>query len=242
MVATLAAAVVAVWIMRLMLGDALDFTVRHVSQTQVWKIGPFLVLGALLGAVGAVYNASTVGLLRLADRLPNLSSIHRAAIIGATMGLAAWFAPTMVGGGDMLTQAILADRYALGGLLTIFLARFLLGPWSYAAGVPGGIFAPLLVLGASSGALFGVVLNHFVPYPGVSPIALAVIGMAALFSACVRAPLTGIVLTVEMTGRGDLTLSLLGASLMAMVVAMLLKSKPIYETLKRRMLEQQGRV
>jgi hypothetical protein len=64
--------------------------------------------------------------------------------------------------------------------------------------------------------------------------------MAALFSASVRAPLTGIVLTVEMTGRGDLTLSLLGASLMAMVVAMLLKSEPIYETLKRRMLGQEG--
>jgi CIC family chloride channel protein len=240
MVATLAAALVAVWIMRLMLGDALDFTVRHVSLTQVWKIGPSLVLGGLLGAVGAVYNACTVGLLRLPERLPNLSSIHRAAIIGATVGLAAWFAPTMVGGGDILTQAILADRYALGGLLTIFLARFLLGPWSYAAGVPGGIFAPLLVLGASSGALFAGVLNYFGPHPDISPVALAVVGMAALFSASVRAPLTGIVLTVEMTGRGDLTLSLLGASLMAMLVAMLLKSKPIYETLKRRMLEQQA--
>jgi CIC family chloride channel protein len=61
--------------------------------------------------------------------------------------------------------------------------------------------------------------------------------MAVLFSASVRAPLTGIVLTVEMTGRGDLTLDLLGASLMAIVVAML-KSEPIYETLKRRMLAQ----
>jgi chloride channel protein, CIC family len=239
MVATLAAALVAVWIMRLMLGNALDFTMRHVSMTQVWKVGPFLVLGAMLGFVGAVYNVCTVGLLRFADRLPRLSSINRAAIIGATVGLAAWFAPSMVGGGETLTQAILADRYALGGLLTIFLARFLLGPWSYAAGTPGGIFAPLLVLGASSGALFAGGLNHFVPHSNASPIAFAVIGMAALFSASVRAPLTGIVLTVEMTGRGDLTLSLLGASLMAMVVAMLLNSEPIYETLKRRMLGQE---
>ena len=53
-----------------------------------------------------------------------------------------------------------------------------------------------------------------------------------------RAPLTGIVLAVEMTGRADLTLGLLGASLTAMVVAMLLKSEPIYESLKRRMLSQ----
>ena len=43
-----------------------------------------------------------------------------------------------------------------------------------------------------------------------------------------------------MTGRGDLTLGLLGASLVTMVVAMLLRSEPIYETLKRRMLEQEA--
>ncbi len=62
--------------------------------------------------------------------------------------------------------------------------------------------------------------------------------MGALFTASVRAPLTGIVLAVEMTGRADLTLGLLGASLTAMLVAMLLQSEPIYDSLKRRMLSQ----
>jgi CIC family chloride channel protein len=239
LVATLTAALVGVWIMRLMLGNGLDFAVRQVSFIEAWSIGPFLALGALLGAVGTLYNVTVVGLLHFADRLdrfPHLSSTNRAAIIGAMVGLAAWFAPAVVGGGNMLTQAILADRYAIGGLLVVFLARFLLGPWSYAAGAPGGLFAPLLVLGASSGALFAGVLNHFFPLPGFPPIAFAVVGMAAMFSASVRAPLTGIVLTIEMTGRGDLTLALLGASLAAMLVAILLQSEPIYETLKRRML------
>ena len=240
LVATLAAASFAVWIMRLMLGNALDFTVQQVSLTHGWRGGPFLAFGALLGAVGALYNSATVSLLRLSDRLSGISSVNRAAIIGATIGLVAWFAPSLVGGGDSLTQSILTNRYAAGALVTVFLARFLLGPWSYAAGAPGGIFAPLLVLGASSGALFAGVLNHSMPTLGLSPVAFAVVGMAALFSASVRAPLTGIVLTVEMTGRADLTLALLGASLVAMVVAMLLKSEPIYETLKRRMLEREA--
>jgi CIC family chloride channel protein len=154
--------------------------------------------------------------------------------------LVAWFAPSLVGGGETLSQAILADRYAVGGLVTVFLARFLIGPWSFTAGAPGGIFAPLLVLGASFGALFAGVLNHFMPVWHLSPVACAVVGMAALFSASVRAPLTGIVLAVEMTGRGDLTLALLWASLMAMVVAILLKSEPIYESLKERMLTREA--
>ena len=90
-------------------------------------------------------------------------------------------------------------------------------------------------------AFFGEMLNYFLPSLEITPFACAVVGMAALFTACVRAPLTGIVLAVEMTGRGDLTLPLLSASLMAMLITMLLDSEPIYETLKRRMLERQAK-
>jgi CIC family chloride channel protein len=242
LVATLAATMLAVWTMRLILGNHFDFAVHQVSLTAVWKGWPFLILGVLLGAGGVLYNSAIIGLLRLCDRLVRISSVLRAALIGALVGLVAWFAPEMVGGGDNLTQTILTRRFTISALAGMFLLRFAIGPWSYAAGCPGGLFAPMLVLGASFGALFGEVLNHLQPALGVTPFACAVVGMAALFTACVRAPLTGIVLTVEMTGRGDLTLPLLEASLMAMVVTMLLDSEPIYETLKRRMLERQAEV
>ena len=148
-----------------------------------------------------------------------------------------WFAPELAGSGDSLTQAILSDQYAIKGLLAVFILRFLLGPMSYAAGTPGGLFAPMLVLGASFGALFGGVANHLMPGHELSPVACAIVGMAGMFTASVRSPLTGIVLAVEMTGRGDLTLGLLVGSLGAMVVAMLLGSEPIYVTLKERMLQ-----
>ncbi len=238
LISTLAAATVAVWLMRVMLGNALDFRVPQVSPTETWNKWPFLALGALLGLTGAIYNAAIMGLLRISDKISNISSLQRAAIIGAVVGLMAWFVPAMVGGGDTLTQVVLSNQFTLASLITIFLVRFALGPWSYAAGAPGGIFAPLLLLGASSGALFAGLVNHFLPHQNVSAVACAIVGMGALFSASVRAPLTGIVLTVEMTGRADLTLGLLGASLTAMVVAMLLQSEPIYESLKRRMLSQ----
>jgi CIC family chloride channel protein len=228
--------------MRMILGNTVDFTLKHVSSTQSWLLFPFLTLGAFLGAVGALYNSLILALLRLSDRLAAISSVTRAAFIGAVVGLTAWFAPSLVGSGDALTQTIFSERHAIEALLIMFLLRFLIGPWSYAAATPGGLFAPLLLLGASSGALFGEALNHFMPTLGFSPVAFAVVGMAALFCASVRAPLTGVVLTVEMTGRGDLTLALLVASLGAMVVATLLDSEPIYVTLKRRMLAQQNTV
>jgi CIC family chloride channel protein len=194
----------------------------------------------MLGAVGALYNSTIIGLLRACDRLVRIPTLQRAALIGASIGLIAWFAPAMVGGGDDLTQAVLSNHYPITALTGIFLLRFFIGPWSYAAGAPGGLFAPMLLLGASFGALFSHVLNYFLPALGISSIACAVVGMATLFTVCVRAPLTGIVLTVEMTGRGDLTVALLGASLVAMMVTTLLRSEPIYETLKRRMIERQA--
>jgi CIC family chloride channel protein len=238
MIATLAAISVAVWLMRMFLGNVMDFTVKSDGSIHVWHLWTFLILGMILGAVGAFFNAVTVALLSLSDHLSNFSSVNRAVFIGGVIGVVVWLAPTLVGGGEALTQAVLVDRYATGGLLFIFLVRFLLGPWSYVAGTPGGLFAPLLVVGASFGALFAALLNLLIPAMGLPSVAFALAGMAALFTASVRAPLTGIVLVVEMTGRGDLTLALLVASAGAMVVAMMLKSEPIYESLKRRMLQQ----
>jgi len=74
-----------------------------------------------------------------------------------------------------------------------------------------------------------------------SPGIFATAGMAAFFSATVRAPLTGIALTIEMTGNLDLMVSLLIACLAATSAAEALGSRPIYEVLLERSLERDGR-
>lgn len=238
LVATLASTSVAIWLMRLLLGSTLEFTVKQ-ALDHMWHVSPFFFLGALLGATGAAYNNLTIASLHLSDRFSRIPSVYRATAIGAVIGLIAWFKPELVGGGGRLTQAVLAQGHTIEALFAIFCLRFILGPFSYAAGTPGGIFTPIMLLGASFGALFAHVLNFLVPSLALSAIACAVVGMGALFTATVRAPITGIVIVVEMTGRVDLTLSLIAASLGAMIIALLLKNEPIYDTLKRRMLQQQ---
>ncbi len=240
-VATFAAATVAVWVVRLMLGNHFDFTVMPLNLNPVYPLWPFVGLGLLLGALGALYNWTLVRLLRRLDKFSMRTSVWRAGLIGAAIGVIGWFAPRLVGGGDSLTQAILLGHRAIPLLAIIFVLRFLIGSGSYAAGTPGGLFAPLLLLGASFGALFGGLLNIVHPHLGISPVAFAVAGMATVFSAAVRAPITGIVLIVEMTGLGNITLGMLCASLVAIVVAMLLDTKPIYESLKERMREQEAK-
>ena len=95
------------------------------------------------------------------------------------------------------------------------IARSLLGPLSYAVGTPGGLFSPLLALGAVWGALFHGIADALLPGAGAGATAFAVVGMAAFFAGVVRAPLTGVALILEMTGATHLATVTLAASFAA---------------------------
>ena len=117
-----------------------------------------------------------------------------------------------------------------------FLLRFVLGAVSYAAGTPGGLFAPLLVLGAQFGLLSAGVCRALLPNLDVQPEGFAVVGMAALFTGVVLVPVTGIVLVTEMTASVTILLPMLSACCVAMLVPTLLGDPPIYELLRKRTL------
>jgi CIC family chloride channel protein len=155
-------------------------------------------------------------------------------MVGLVVGLLAWFAPSFVGGGDVLAQTIIWNGLGLSSLAMVLVVRFFLGPLSYAPGMPGGLFAPLLLVGAAASALLAGAVNAI--WPALLPITdFAVVGMAAFFTAVVRTPFTGIILVAEMTERADLALPLLVASLGAIVTSTALGSEPIYDTLRSRM-------
>lgn len=98
---------------------------------------------------------------------------------------------------------------ALAAIPLFFAVRFALTLMSYGTGAPGGIFAPLLVLGALLGLAIGQLAHMVFPSAAPVPAVFAVVGMAAYFTAIVRAPLTGIMLIIEMTGNYSLMLPLL---------------------------------
>jgi chloride channel protein, CIC family len=237
---TLGAASFAVAAMRYILGNHFDFLVPIGATPPRRTIWLFLLLGALLGVAGAFYNRLMLFLLKFSDHFPRIPTCLHAGAIGGIVGLIAWFSPWLVGGGETLTQSLFSQPFPLYSLCWIFAVRFLLGPLCYSAETPGGMFAPMIFVGSSFGALFGGVAHYFSLAPTVTVLDFAVIGMAGLFAASVRAPLTGLALSIEMTGRGDLTLGMLAAAFSAFLFAMLLKSEPIYESLRDRMLVEQS--
>jgi CIC family chloride channel protein len=230
--AALAASATAIATARAILGNQPEFLVAPLDHVPTLGLPLFLILGVLAGLLAVVYNRSLLATLAGFERLRRLSPEMRAALVGGAIAAVAWFAPSLVGGGDGLTQRALSGSESLALLPLIFLLRFAMGHASYAAATPGGLFAPLLVLGAQAGLLFGAGCALVFPGLGIPAPAFAVVGMAALFTGIVRAPLTGIVLIIEMTAAFTLLLPMVGACFAAMLVPTLLRDMPIYEALR----------
>jgi CIC family chloride channel protein len=231
-IVTFGASAGAIAVGRVLFGSAPDFRVEHLPYAGFGSMTLGIVLGLLAGLLGIAYNRTILGALALSNRLNRWPVEARAAVVGGGVGLLGWFAPDLIGGGDLITQKILAGTMGGGILIATFLIRFALGPISYAARTPGGLFAPLLVLGAQSGLLFGNCCAALIPSLAIDPLAYAVTGTAAFFTAVVRAPLTGIILVIELTGDYTQLLPMLAACFTAMLVPTLLGNPPIYDSLK----------
>jgi CIC family chloride channel protein len=192
----------------------------------------FFMLGAFAGFLGVAYNRALLAAVAGVERLRRVPVELQAGLIGGAVGVLAWVAPNLVGGGDGLTQRALNGEDGVAIVLVVFSIRFVLSILSYTAAVPGGIFAPLLVLGAQLGLVFGELCQFAFPSLGIQREAFALVGMAAFFIAVVRAPVTGIVLVTEMTANVTMLLPMLGAGFIAMLVPTLLRNMPIYDSLR----------
>jgi CIC family chloride channel protein len=232
-IAALGASATAIAVARLFLGEAPDFYVEPLPFDGAFTRPLYFLLGAVAGLLAILYNRTLLGTVAAFDRLDRWPVELRAALVGAAVGVLAWFAPELVGGGEPIVQRLLAGVGTLAVIPLVFLLRLGLGALSYAARTPGGLFAPLLVLGAQLGLLFGALCRFGFPDLSIRPEAFAVVGMAAFFTGVVRAPVTGIVLVIEMTAGFTLFLPMLEACFAAMVVPTLLGDAPVYDSLRQ---------
>jgi chloride channel protein, CIC family len=234
-IAALGASAAAIAVARALLGAAPDFTVEPLAYVGVKMWPLFVAFGGVAGLAGHLYNGTLLRTLAVMDRLDRWPIEVRAAAIGALVGALGFFVPTLIGGGDEITQRTLAGGAVLAVLPLAFVLRFGLGAVSYAAPVPGGLFAPILVLGAQLGLFFGAFCRLAIPAADLDPTAFAVVGMAAFFTAVVQAPVTGIVLVIEMTAGFTMLLPTIAACFAAMLVPNLLRGVPIYDSLRERL-------
>ena len=139
------------------------------------------------------------------------------------------------GGYEVLDQA-LSGKLAIGALVALSLVKLVATVLSYSSGGAGGIFAPSLFIGGMAGGAIGTIDLALFHHSPDSLGAFALVGMGAVFAGIIRAPITSVLIIVEMTGGYSLILPLMIANMLAYGIARHYRPTPIYEAL----LEQDG--
>ena len=229
----LVAAVTATVVTQSVTGMVPAFTIKGYPALPLTALWAAAVLGVVAGAVGVLFNRCLLAALKQAHAIKRIPAWTLPGIVCAAMGLAGWWIPDAIGGGHSVAQRLLSGQMGatIGTLALLAIAKLLTTVFSYASGAPGGIFAPMLLIGALCGTIFAKVCVIAFPSLSDHEQALAVLGMAAFFTASVRAPLTGIVLILEMTANYDQLFALCIACLGAYLFAEAVEDRPIYEAL-----------
>lgn len=217
------------------LDPVFQFRLDHVlPQSYYWML---ILLGAVLGVMGAFYNWAMLKAQDLYKKPKFLNETTRLMIAFFAAGVLGLLMPSVLGSGHELIVSLTDGEMVLGMVVLTFVVKFLFSAVSFGSGAPGGIFFPLLILGAMIGGIFAMT---GVELFGLDPVYInnfVLLAMAGYFTAIVRAPITGIILLFEMSGSVSQMLSLAIVSVTAYIIATLLKSEPIYESLLDRILQ-----
>ena len=235
----LVSAIVSDFISKVIFGQstALTFPVLNIPLECYWIL---IVLGLIIGILGYIYN---IGMIKSSDFVSNLKipSWLKFVLVFLVSGVIALTIPEISDGGHFMMDMLNVGIPSLGVLIFLLLLKYLFSMFSFSSGAPGGIFLPILVLGAYIGAVFGSIVVPAFGWQEALIYKFVIISMAGFFAATVRSPITGVVLLAEMCGSTESLVAMIIVSLIAYVVPTLLGNEPIYESLYGRLLLNKNR-
>ncbi|WP_410208277.1 ClC family H(+)/Cl(-) exchange transporter [Fusobacterium sp.] len=204
------------------------------NMNPYYQFALYIILGIIIAFLGKLF---TVMLLKAQDlyKTPKVSRWLKVSFVMSTSLLLCYFLPEVTAGGHSLVEEMVTSKNTIAILSFIFIVKLLFTVFSYATGFAGGIFLPMLVLGAVVGKIYAIFLIRYLDFPPEFVSHFMVLGMAGYFVAVVRAPITGAVLILEMTGNFDHMLALATVSVVAYYVTDILGVEPVYELLYERM-------
>ena len=230
-------AVMATMVMRLITSQDAVIQVTHYSHPDLMSLWLYLLLGFCFGVIGILFNKMVLATLDMFLHIHQGQRWRFVAIgvfLGGIFGALSVFDSSLAFSGMELIPEVEGGHYLAGALLLIFMFRILTTLLSFSSGAPGGVFAPTLALGTLFGMLFGLGAHALFPDIVTEAGTFAIAGMGGLFAATVRAPITGILLVIEMTSNYEMILPLIVTCLGATMVAQTLGGRPIYTQLLER--------
>ena len=226
-------ALVADLVSRQFLGSA-PFLSGLPSGIALHHLSTYLLVAALAvvaALVGLAFAKILYATEDLCDKVwGNRPEWARPAVGGIALGLLLLALPQMYGVGYPVMYKAVGGSYALWFLIVLAAGKIIACSLTIGIGGSGGVFAPSLFIGATSGMAFGEIAGHLIGPAAGQPALYAVVAMGAVFAAAARAPLTAVASVVEMTGDYTLTLPVLLAVAIATATSRALSYGTIYTT------------
>ena len=229
------ASITAATVTEVVFGMSPVFSMGYLLPLPLNLFDVLVAAGIVIGLLGRLFNIALAYSLNTYSRL-GLSGMKKPLVPLVLAGILGFVLPEILGGGNLLVDSLVVTNYTIGFLCLLFVGKFLFTMICFGSGVPGGIFLPMLVLGAAGGAVLAKLLVLAGLLPAMYYADIIVFGMAAYFSSVVKSPVTGSILILEMTGSFQHMLALLVVSLTAYVISDLTGGRPVYDELLDRAL------
>ncbi len=222
-IATVTATVLSRWY----LGDVIEFSGLTTDLRSLLEVPYIMLAGVVVGIVGGCF----IVLVKTFAEIKTGPFWVRATAAGAITGIAAIFAPQVLGVGyDTVNQALL-DNFVWTTLLVILVAKVVASAACVGVGLPVGIIGPTLVMGALLGGLLGAAGNALAPGHASDPALYVMLGMAAMMAAVLQAPLAALVAVLELTSNPKVILpAMLIIALATLTVSQLLRQRSVLLT------------
>jgi CIC family chloride channel protein len=189
------------------------------------------VLAVAAGLIGVMFKNVVYKTEDLCDRVwRSRPEWARPAVGGLVLGLVLLAVPQLYGVGYPVMDRAVSGDYVLWFLVVLASGKIIACSLTLGIGGSGGVFAPSLFIGATSGMAFGEIAGHLAGAAAGPPALYAVVAMGAVFASAARAPLTSVASVVEMTGDYTLTLPVMLAVATATATSRALSYGTIYTT------------
>tara|TARA_B110000238_G_scaffold198266_1_gene242535 strand:- start:7631 stop:9385 length:1755 start_codon:yes stop_codon:yes gene_type:complete len=196
------AAVTATLLHNYLYGAEMAFMAPEISMASMSEMPLILVYGVILGAMAALFTKTLTSMQNFSAH-PVLA---RMLIAGTFTGTLAYFVPQVMGmGTDSILMAI-EGQYALGLLIALALAKLFATAISVGLGMPIGVIGPTLLMGACAGSALGHMSSYVLDGPTSDAGFYAMLGMGAMMSAVLQAPLAALIALMELTRNPSIIL------------------------------------
>jgi len=186
---------------QVMYGNAPAFRIPEVALGSLMNLPWIVVIGLVIGLMAGLFIH-----ISRSQRLQTLPLWLRLGVVGVGTGVLAWWFPEIQGIGYDSVAAALNNQLAINVLLALMVAKLLITAITVAGGVPIGIIGPVLVAGAATGALGGMLGGWLWPEKAADPGIYAMLGMAAMMGAVLQAPLAALMALLELTHTPNIML------------------------------------